>query len=456
MLKIKELIRFPVTLSIILLCLGMFFMSGPETLSRFEYPNASLLEAVLLPVRLLYASFLHTDIVHLGLNLAVWSLLGMEVEPEVGSSRFVLLYVFATLLGGAVEGAFFDLSFVGLSAACFALLAWIVWNALARTKGMRGAIIAIGIIAGILLVETLIAEIVRAGSTAYGAHVGGSVAGLFAALGLGHKSHNGMTFRPMKHGDVSPVLDIIYDFDEDDGEEAEESFERGLQNKYIIEIEGRVAAMSGFSHEDQAQGVAWLSWTYVHPDYQRHGVAFYMMQQLRDVLEKGGYRKIFIATSDYVDEDTGEDVYAPARKFYQSKLNARREIVVKDYYDVGESKYVYSLPVIDVHTEPAPMDDSFHPQFVDLDLADESETGYVILWDESQQRSDQTVALKSLIDKARSKGAHAVFLTLTPTLSHNAKTDLTLAGFTQIGKLSDYYAPGVDDIYWALYFDGAS
>ena len=347
MFHIRDLKRIRVTFVIAALCAFFFVFASPSSLAVFEYPDAPLIEALLLPVRFIYASFLHTDMLHLGLNLLVWILLGIEVEPQTGSRRFLGLYVLAVLMGGAVEGLFFGLAFAGLSAACFALLSWIIWTSLARGKDMKSAAIAIAIIAGVLVTETFIAEIVRPGSTAYGAHVGGSVAGLFASLGLGgQRTRDGMTFRPMKHIDVGAVLDIIFEFDEDDGEEAEDSFARGLEHKYVIEIEGRVAAMSGFTPEDQAQGVAWLSWTYVHPDYQRHGVAFYMMTELREVLEKGGYRKVFIATSDYKDEDTGEDVYGPARKFYERKLNARREIVVKDYYDVGESKYVYSLPVI--------------------------------------------------------------------------------------------------------------
>ena len=281
------------------------------------------------------------------------------------------------------------------------------------------------------------------------------MAGLFSALGLGkRRSESGLEFRPMGPGDVDEVLDIIHAFDEDDAAEAQASFERDMSCKYIVEAGGAIIGMSGYTVAEGASGVAWLSWTYVREDSRRRGAAFYMMMELRRVLEKKGFRKVFIATSDYKDEDTGEDIYAPARRFYERKLNARRELMIRDYYDVGESKYIYSLPVIDVPMEGAPADRSFHAEFSDIGLADESETGFVLLWDETQDASPQKANLAKLIDRAKAKNAHAIFASLPPALSDNARTDLSVAGFSQIGKLHDYYAAGADDVYWALWFEG--
>jgi len=131
---------------------------------------------------------------------------------------------------------------------------------------------------------------------------------------------------------VKPILEIIYDHDEDDGEEAEEAFSRSLSDKYVMEFEGRVMGMTGFRADDHSPQTAWLSFTYIHDYFRKKGNAYWMMLELRNVLDAQGIKRLFIATSDYEDEETGEDIYLPARNFYEHKINAERELRVDDYY----------------------------------------------------------------------------------------------------------------------------
>ena len=439
--------RAPFTLIIAGLCVLAYFTVDSFIVFEWQnWPNFWFLS----PIYFLLASLLHTDGFHLTVNLIIWIVLGFEFERKYGTSKLVLVYVAAVLLGGFVETIRANLDFVGLSAACFGVFSALLFNQKLTNSRLNTCVIATSLIFGLIILEAALTGWQNS-TVAWGAHLGGAMAGFFSSLGLG-KRHATPGFRPMREDDIAPILDIIYDFDEDDGEEAENSFRESLANKFVVEHNGQPIAMTGITVDDQAQNVAWLSWTYVHPDFQRQGIAFSMMQDVRDLLEQMGVRKVFISTSDYKDEDDGSDVYGPARRFYEHKLHAKREIVIQDYYDKDESQYVYSLPVIDYQSDPVEVDKGFHPVFVSIEQGDESETGYVVGWEETQMPQDQTANLTGLIDQARSRGAHALFVSLPSHLSYNGARDLTEAGFSMIGRLTDFYAPGVDDMYWAYYF----
>ncbi len=415
---------------------------------------------ILSPLYFVGTNFLHLSWGHLLVNLVLWALLASRYEMKEGSLKLLGLIGLASIIGGFAEWVFNDLQFSGLSISIFALVAVYVFDWLSEHLYFFGRSRFFTCTAAALLIFLMIgieAVIAYSGGykTAVAAHVGGAMAGLFSKLGMGSRGPgNGFPFRAMRPDDVGPVLDIIFEFDEDDGEEAEESFERSLDHKFVVEIDGRIAGMTGFTIDDHGSDIAWLSWTYVHNDFKRKGIAFEMMQAIREKLERAGIRKVFIATSDYICEDTGKDIYKPARSFYENKLNATREIVVKDYYGKGESKYVYSLPVRDHSGAPVQQGQGIYPLFIELLEADESEGGYVIGWDETERALDQTAALLKLIEQGRQKNAHAIFVTMPSGLSANGATSLTAAGFKQVGRITDYYAFGVDDTYWAYYLAG--
>ncbi len=459
-LSLKNPSTYPlITIIIGAICL-IFFAFSLATPDGFLAALDPARNWILAPLYFVGTNFLHLNWAHLLINLSLWGILASQYEWQEGPLNLIGIVIVASIFGGSLEWIVNDLKFSGLSISIFALLAIFVFDWLSehpyffdRSRFFTCAAAAVLI----FLFIGIEAVIAYSGGykTAVAAHVGGAMAGLFSKLGgRGRGPSNGFPFRPMRQDDVGPVLDIIFDFDEDDGEEAEESFERSLDHKFVVEIDGRIAGMTGFSIDDHGSDIAWLSWTYVHNDFKRQGIAFQMMQSIRGELERAGMRKVFIATSDYICEETGKDIYKPARTFYENKLNATREIIVQDYYGKGESKYVYSLPVRDPMGAPVPQGDGFYPLFIELLEADESEGGYVIGWDESERALDQTGALLSLIDQGRQKNAHAIFVTMPSGLSANGATSLTAAGFRQVGRITDYYAFGVDDTYWAYYFEG--
>ena len=460
--NISDSVRhYPVTLGVMLISLAGFAFFKPSTVEHFQ-SFAAAAAIFLYPVKLIFGSFLHINIIHMLTNLFIWGLAGYYLEPRTGSKRLFITALLATLAGGLLETLLFSYKFVGLSSACYGLLGLIIWIKISEGKAMMGFLrgsVCLALFAG---ADTVLNTIASPNNIAYAAHIGGLMAGFLSSLGFGKgggadEPHR--VFRAMTESDVKPILEIIYDHDEDDGEEAEEAFSRSLSDKYVMEFEGRVMGMTGFRADDHSPQTAWLSFTYIHDYFRKKGNAYWMMLELRNVLDAQGIKRLFIATSDYEDEETGEDIYLPARNFYEHKINAERELRVDDYYAPGESKYIYSLPVsADIDDTPSELPENHTARFVGLDEADESDTSYVTLWEEMTPETNEpksklpTKSFEEMIDEVKSYGGKALFVTLPNYISIHHSSELEASGFKKLGTLSDYFAPGMDEVYWGLYF----
>jgi len=285
------------------------------------------------------------------------------------------------------------------------------------------------------------------------------MAGIFSRLGLGGDSGPNRVFRPMTETDVPAVLEIIYDHDEDDGEEAELVFRESLADKYVMEFEGRMMGMTGYRVDTHTNNTAWLSFTYIHSFFRGNGNGYWMMLELRNVLAAEGIERLFIATSDYKDEDTGEDIYLPARNFYERKLQARRDLWVEDFYAPGESRYVYSLPVSERSEAQSPIPEEASARFIGVEEVEESEHSYIAEWemlpleDGVTASRFETKTLAQMIEEVDSYDGKTLFVTLPDIVSAKHETELKAAGFKEIGSLGDYYSAGVDEVWWSLRFD---
>lgn len=453
--------RFPVTCLVTALTILGFALFQPSDIEGFARLPLWL-NAGLYPVKLVLGSFLHVSFYHLLSNLAIWVFAGIYVETEVGSWRFIALTLAATLTGGVLETIWAGSKFIGLSGACYGLIGFVIWQKFAENKGVQGAVIGVIAAALFAVADTAFNWVASPDQVAYTAHIGGVMAGFLSSLGLnklGTGSGPNRVFRPMIETDIAPILEIIYDHDEDDGEDAEAAFANTLDNKYVMEFEGRVMGMTGFRADIDTQNAAWLSYTYVHDYFRKNGNAYWMMIELRKILQDSGVERLFIATSDYVDEDTGEDIYLAARNFYEHKLNAEREIRIDNFYAPGESKYIYSLPVSSRSAPKTTPHEDAKARFVGLDVASESETSYVALWqddpmDDTLPPSNlETKTLEALIDEVKSYSGKALFVTLPDYISQRHSSELLAKGFSDIGTLRDYYAKDVGEVHWGLYFD---
>lgn len=127
--------------------------------------------------RLVSSAFLHVDILHIGFNMYLLYLLGLMLEPAIGSVRFAALY-FTSLLAGSF-GALLATGApsLGASGAVFGLMG----AAAVELRARRMSVMESGI--GALIIFNLILSFTLA-NVSVGAHIGGLIGGALAAAAL--------------------------------------------------------------------------------------------------------------------------------------------------------------------------------------------------------------------------------------------------------------------------------
>jgi membrane associated rhomboid family serine protease len=127
--------------------------------------------------RLVSSGFLHADILHIGFNMYLLYLLGLMLEPAIGSVRFAALY-FTALLAGSF-GALLATAApsLGASGAVFGLMG----AAAVELRARRLSVMQSGI--GTLIIFNLILSFTLS-NISVGAHVGGLIGGALAAAAL--------------------------------------------------------------------------------------------------------------------------------------------------------------------------------------------------------------------------------------------------------------------------------
>jgi len=127
--------------------------------------------------RLARTGFLHENFLHIAFNMYLLYLLGLMLEPAIGSVRFAAVY-FTALLAGSCGALIATASpSLGASGAVFGLMGAMVVELRAR----RLSVMESGI--GGLIVINLIFSFVLA-NISVGAHVGGLIGGALAGLAL--------------------------------------------------------------------------------------------------------------------------------------------------------------------------------------------------------------------------------------------------------------------------------
>jgi membrane associated rhomboid family serine protease len=127
--------------------------------------------------RLVSAGFLHENFIHIGFNMYLLYLLGMMLEPAIGSVRFAAVY-FTALLAGSFGALLATASpSLGASGAVFGLMGAMVVELRAR----RLSVMESGI--GGLIIINLIFSFSLA-NISIGAHIGGLIGGALAGLAL--------------------------------------------------------------------------------------------------------------------------------------------------------------------------------------------------------------------------------------------------------------------------------
>lgn len=138
-------------------------------------------------------SFLHAGLWHLGLNMMTLVSLGKPLVVRMGQGRFLALWCAATLGGALGYAALSDTPqpMVGASGALFGLAGALIWQQVAdlSADGAGPAVLARALLLPMLLLIALnlLMYWAMGGQLAWQTHLGGTLAGMLAAVLLGRR-----------------------------------------------------------------------------------------------------------------------------------------------------------------------------------------------------------------------------------------------------------------------------
>jgi membrane associated rhomboid family serine protease len=129
--------------------------------------------------RIVTSGFLHENLIHIGFNMYVLYVLGMQLEPVLGRVKFATIYGVALLTGSF--GALLvspHVPTVGASGAVFGIMGAFAVELRARQLPLMGG--RLGGIGGLILINLVISFTIP--GISWGGHVGGLIGGAVAAL----------------------------------------------------------------------------------------------------------------------------------------------------------------------------------------------------------------------------------------------------------------------------------
>jgi membrane associated rhomboid family serine protease len=132
--------------------------------------------------RLVTSGFLHENILHIGFNMYLLYLLGMMLEPAIGSARFVTIYMTALLVGSFGALLATASPSLGASGAVFGLMG----AAVVELRSRRMSVMESGI-GGLIIINLILSFSIA--NISVGAHIGGLIGGALAALAIRTADH---------------------------------------------------------------------------------------------------------------------------------------------------------------------------------------------------------------------------------------------------------------------------
>jgi ribosomal protein S18 acetylase RimI-like enzyme len=259
--------------------------------------------------------------------------------------------------------------------------------------------------------------------------------------------------RAMYMSDLASVIEIITDFDEDDGEAAEAELDAlGLDGQFVLVDDDEVLGITGFREVENCDATYYLSWTYLDEDYWGRGLGKKLFADVLERLRDLGGRKIFAKVSDYKDE-TGNNDYAAAMSMYKS-FGFKEEVVGIDFYDDGENQTILGLELKPQADDVEVSEEKPVIRFKGLFEIAETDGSYTFEWTVEKsaglfgKRSFSSEDLQLGIDSIREQGGRKIFLTFPSNLVLIHKP-LQSVGFKYVGKLKDYYEEGLHELHFS-------
>lgn len=262
---------------------------------------------------------------------------------------------------------------------------------------------------------------------------------------MSRRMEGNLELRPMVSGDVRRALEIISEYDQDDAEEAQESYARSLDGQYCLCEQGLVIGVVGGKHIPDTDGSFGLSWTYLQSDHRRSGKGTRMLTWMIEILKELDARKVFVHASDYLHPSQG-DVYRDARDMY-IQTGFCQELRHPDYYAPGESMLVYGMRLAprEVVEVVLNLDDI---KLTDVDEIPETNDAYWLAWElVSQGNGTKPQDFQRIVDQVREWGGRSIYMAF-PSDVANASTLVTAARFKSSGRLIDYYEDGIDEVHY--------
>ncbi|QAX29101.1 rhomboid family intramembrane serine protease [Leisingera sp. NJS204] len=416
----------PASLGFNILILWAYLYLGPVSGTVGLQSFAELLAGVLR----------HGSVLHLAVNALIIALAGWQVEPRLGHMGTVLLMLACTVLGTGAELVIVGPGFAGASGVAYGLGSYAALSV--ASKKQRPWLLLWGAV--LLAAELHFAdESLAIYSHAVSAALGG-VFFMFENL-FGTKAP---ALKPMVLNHLSRVVEIIAQTDEDDAAEAEAAMlSQGVSNMFILKQGSSILGVTGYTPDTEADGVAWLSWTYLDQDCAGQGLGRQMMSDLLQKLTDSQMRKLFIETSDYAED--GEQIYAAAHRMYE-EFGADLEVRVPDYHEPGEAKMIYALVNHEQAAPPAPeLKVSNGIRFTGAEKAPEGDKVAGLKWQETGKGLE---GAEAVLADAAVNGARMAVLVLPSDLSTANSAALQSQGFKFCGSLKDFYSLGLQQDWW--------
>jgi ribosomal protein S18 acetylase RimI-like enzyme len=252
----------------------------------------------------------------------------------------------------------------------------------------------------------------------------------------------------MQSADVPAALAIIKQHNSDDYDVAKQSYRRSIEGQYVLERAGTVLGLTGWREIPEADRTYWLSWTYLAQQERGQGLGIGMLSALLDILRQRDARKIFVFTSDLGQRDGKAGDYSQAIQVYQ-RLGFIEELRHPDYYDPGESLIALGLRIEETYTpEPAPPE-LRNARLIGAEEIVETNDAYAIDWELVSGQGASPEDVSQMVEQVRAWGGRVLFADLASD-APLAQGLFLAGGFTQAGRLSDFYEDGIDAVHYRL------